>query len=161
MPRVRLTRRYRFSSAHRLHSPALSDEANRTIYGKCNNPFGHGHNYVLDVTISGELDENTGRLMPIHRLDDFVHRAIVNPMHLANLNTQIEEFARLVPTTENLASVVLDRLAAAWTLAFPGERATLEKVRIWETRNNIFQLAVPAAPDRQPQEQTGVAAART
>jgi 6-pyruvoyltetrahydropterin/6-carboxytetrahydropterin synthase len=161
MPRVRLTRRYRFSSAHRLHSPLLSEDDNRATYGKCNNPFGHGHNYVLDVTIEGELDENLGRLIPLDQLDAFVRRTVVDPMHLANLNTQIEEFAGLVPTTENLAAVAARRLASAWPLAFPGSMVLLEKVRIWETRNNIFQLAIPVVPEQSKVSQTGVETART
>ena len=120
MAEIRLTRRYRFSSSHRLHSPLLSDEENRRVYGKCNNPYGHGHDYLLDVTAAGEPDSFTGRLLPLALLDDLVRRVILIPMDRRDLNSEIDEFASLTPTTENLAIVVARRLADAWkrTLAF-------------------------------------------
>ena len=110
MPAIRLTRRYRFSSSHRLHSPLLSDAENRAVYGKCNNPHGHGHDYVLDVSVSGQPDPVTGRLMPLSHLDELVRRVILVPMDRRDLNSEIDEFAGLAPTTENLAIVVARRL---------------------------------------------------
>ena len=141
---VRVTRRYRFSAMHRLHAPELGEQRNREVYGKCNNPCGHGHDYVLDVTVRGPLDERLGRLLSIDQLDQFVRDTIVKAMDRRNLNVEIPEFGTLVPTTENLARVVANRLAAAWPLAFPGSAALPEKVRIWETKRNIFEVFVGA-----------------
>lgn len=141
-PLVRLTRRYRFSAAHRLHSACLTDEENRAVYGKCNNPYGHGHDYVMDVTIRGELDPRLGRLMSVEQLDAFVHRTVVGALAHRNLNAEVPEFATLVPTTENLARVAAARLSAAWPLAFPDSAALPEKVRIWETKRNIFEVFI-------------------
>lgn len=141
-PLVRLTRRYRFSASHRLHSAGLTDVENRAVYGKCNNPFGHGHDYVIDVTIRGELDPRLGRLMSVDQLDAFVQRTVVGALAHRNLNVDVPEFAALVPTTENLARVTAARLSAAWPLAFPESAALPEKVRIWETKRNIFEVFI-------------------
>jgi 6-pyruvoyltetrahydropterin/6-carboxytetrahydropterin synthase len=143
-PVVRVTRRYRFSASHRLHTLDLSDEENRDTYGKCNNPFGHGHDYVLDVTLRGELDQRLGRFITLDQFDEFVRRTILDPLDRRNLNAEVPEFAALVPTTENLAKVVAARLAAAWPLTFPGSAASPEKVKIWETKRNIFGVFVPS-----------------
>jgi len=142
MPKISLTRRYRFASSHRLHSPVLSDVENRAVYGKCNNPHGHGHDYVLDVSVAGEPDRITGRLLPLAHLDELVHRVILAPMDRRDLNSEIDEFAGLVPTTENLAIVIARRLESAWARALPRSPARLDKIRIHETKNNIFQVAV-------------------
>ncbi len=139
---IRLTRRYRFSSSHRLHSPMLSDSENRQVYGKCNNPYGHGHDYLLEVVIAGEPDPVTGRLLPLALLDELVNRVILSPMDRRDLNSEIDEFAGLVPTTENLAIVVARRLESAWAHALSGAAARLDKIRIHETKNNIFQISV-------------------
>jgi 6-pyruvoyltetrahydropterin/6-carboxytetrahydropterin synthase len=140
MADVRLTRRYRFSASHRLHSGALSEEENREVYGKCNNPYGHGHDYVMDVSIRGEVDEARGRLISIDALDRFVEAVVLKNFDRRNLNVEVSEFATLVPTTEVLAEVVARRLSEAWPIAFRGSGARFEKLRIWETRNNIFQV---------------------
>lgn len=142
MPTISLTRRYRFSSSHRLHSPLLSDAENRIVYGKCNNPHGHGHDYMLEVSVAGEPDPVTGRLLPLALLDELVRRVILAPMDRRDLNSEIDEFASLVPTTENLAIVVARRLESAWLHALPGAAARLEKIRIHETKNNIFEIRV-------------------
>lgn len=156
MAEVRVTRRYRFSSSHRLHSPVLSEGENREVYGKCNNPYGHGHDYTLDVSVTGALDPVRGRLVPLDRLDQLVRQVVLDPMDRRDLNTEVAEFTALVPTTENLAAVIAQRLASAWPIAFPGEAARFEKVRIWETRNNIFEMFAPRAASR-PQMQTDAA----
>jgi 6-pyruvoyltetrahydropterin/6-carboxytetrahydropterin synthase len=145
-PVVRVTRRYRFSASHRLHAPELSEERNREVYGKCNNPYGHGHDYVMDVTLRGPLDTRLGRLVSVDQFDQFVRCTIVDAFDRRNLNMDVPEFATLVPTTENLALVAAHRLAAAWPLAFPGCAALPEKVRIWETPRNIFEVYV-ASPE--------------
>src|SRR5271156_1597145 len=97
-----LTRRYRFSASHRLHSEEMSAEENRATYGKCNNPYGHGHNYTLEVTVSGAVDQSTGMVCNLSDLDSFVEREVLSRYDLENLNT-LQEFAHLVPTTENLS----------------------------------------------------------
>jgi 6-pyruvoyltetrahydropterin/6-carboxytetrahydropterin synthase len=144
MPQVTLTRRYRFSASHRLHTPLLDEARNFEVYGKCNNPYGHGHNYLLEVAITGAPDEATGRLMPLAELDRFVERVILEAVDHKDLNTQLEEFAALkpilVPTTENLAAVVAARLAREWPAAFPASAPRLEMLRIHETERNIFEV---------------------
>ena len=151
MPQVTLTRRYRFSASHRLHTPLLDEARNFEVYGKCNNPYGHGHNYLLEVAIAGAPDEVTGRLMPLRELDRFVERVILEAVDHKDLNTQVEEFAALkpilVPTTENLAAVVAARLASEWPAAFPASAARLEMLRIHETERNIFEVRV-GPPER-------------
>src|SRR5437868_14348851 len=115
---MRLTRRYRFSASHRLHSPELTDDRNREIYGKCNHPYGHGHDYVLDVSIKGPLDVATGRIVDLEILDSLVAREILGPFEHKNLNVEIDAFSQLVPTTENLAVEIRRRLNVAWDRVF-------------------------------------------
>src|SRR3954464_15570336 len=103
-----LSRRYRFSASHRLHSDHMSEADNRATYGKCNNPHGHGHNYVLEVTLGGQVDEN-GMVCNLVDLDECVHRQVVTKFDLENLNMR-EEFAESVPTTENLCTVIFGLL---------------------------------------------------
>ena len=136
----RVTRRYRFAASHRLHSARLSEDENRRLYGKCNNPFGHGHNYVLDVSARGPLDPATGRAVDTARLDTLVAREVLTPLEHRNLNTDVNCFERLVPTSENLAAEILRRLQDGWTTEFPGDWPRLEKVRIAETARNIFEI---------------------
>lgn len=150
MPAIKLTRRYRFSSSHRLHSPVLSEDENRRVYGKCNNPYGHGHDYLLEVTVEGEPDPVTGRMFPLALLDGLVRRVIIEPMDRRDLNSEIDEFASLVPTTENLAAVVARRIADAWPHVLPGAAARLDKIRIHETKNNIFQISAADPSVRPP-----------
>ncbi len=136
----RVTRRYRFAASHRLHSPRLSEEENQQLYGKCNNPFGHGHNYVVEVSARGPLEDSTGRAVDIARLDALVEREVVEPLEHRNLNAEVPAFERVVPTSENLAAEICRRLKSRWTEAFPGEWPRLEKVRIAETARNIFEI---------------------
>jgi 6-pyruvoyltetrahydropterin/6-carboxytetrahydropterin synthase len=130
---VKLTRRYQFSASHRLDTPALSAEQNRNLYGKCNNPFGHGHNYVLDVTVVGELDES-GQIVNREALDALVRERILARFDHHNLNTDIAELTGIVATTENLA-VAIKKALDPWPLP-----ANLYRVRISETERNIFEL---------------------
>jgi 6-pyruvoyltetrahydropterin/6-carboxytetrahydropterin synthase len=129
--KAHLHRRYRFSASHRLHSEQMSDEENRATYGKCNNPHGHGHNYVLEVTVSGQVDEN-GMVCNLVDLDECVQREVVTRFDLENLNMRVE-FAKAVPTTENLCTVIYDILKREFT------EAHLEKVRLEETMMNAFE----------------------
>lgn len=135
----RVTRSYPFAASHRLHAPQLSEEENRALYGKCNNPYGHGHNYVLEVTASGPLDE-FGRAIDAAQLDRLVEQQVLTPFSHRNLNLDVNSFADRVPTTENLAVEICRRLKENWAAAFPGEWPRLERVRIAETARNIFEV---------------------
>jgi 6-pyruvoyltetrahydropterin/6-carboxytetrahydropterin synthase len=135
----RVTRRYRFAASHRLHAPQLSDPENRQLYGKCNNPYGHGHNYEVEISARGPLD-GSGRAVDIGCLDELVAQQVLAPFAHRNLNQEIDSFARLVPTTENLAVEICRRLKDNWRTVFPGEWPKLERVRIAETARNIFEV---------------------
>lgn len=135
-----VTRRYRFCASHRLHTDALGEEENRRLYGKCNNPFGHGHNYELEVSARGPVDDATGRAVDLNALDTLVRRRVIEPLDHRNLNEEIEAFAEAVPTSENLGLEVARRLKQNWREAFPGPWPRLEKIRITETPRNIFQV---------------------
>lgn len=142
---VRLGRRYRFSASHRLHTDLLPAARNREVFGKCNNPHGHGHDYVMEITLAGPVDPAAGRLVPLDLLDHFVKRVWLDQVDRRNLNLDLAEFAAVVPTTENLALAAARRLAQAWPHWFGGRAARLEKVRIWETPRNIFEVLVADA----------------
>ena len=134
MPRAHLTRRYRFSASHRLHSEQFSERENQQVYGKCNNPYGHGHNYALEVTVNGLVDERTGMVCDLADLDGFVQKEILDRYEHCNLN-MLEEFSGHVPTTENLCMEIYRRLRN-------GFRPTqVEKVRMEETMMNSFEYA--------------------
>lgn len=138
---VHLSRRYTFCASHRLHSHQLSDEENRAIYGKCNNPNGHGHNYEVELTVRGEVDAVTGRSVDLFALDRLAEEQILKPFRYRNLNEEIEAFRLAVPTTENMALEVDRRLRAVWAEVFPAAGPRLEKVRIWETERNICEIS--------------------
>ena len=127
-----LSRRYMFSASHRLHSDGMSEGENAAIYGKCNNPYGHGHNYTLEVTVSGPVDQSTGMVCNLTDLDGFVHNEILERFDLQNLNT-LPEFAENVPTTENLCIAIYDILQRGF------KHAHLQKVRFEETMMNSFE----------------------
>ena len=129
-----LTRRYWFSASHRLHCDAMSEEENRSVYGKCNNPHGHGHNYALEVTVSGRVDPATGMICNLADLDAFVNEKIVERFGHENLNT-LSEFQGVVPTTENLCMEIYHILEQGF------HPATVEKVRMEETMLNSFEYA--------------------
>lgn len=136
----RVTRRYRFAASHRLHAAQLDDEQNRKLYGKCNNRYGHGHNYEVEISALGPLDRATGSAVDIAALDRLVARQILEPFDHRNLNAEVAEFERAVPTSENLAAEICRRLKHNWGAAFPGEWPRLDKVRIAETERNIFEI---------------------
>lgn len=129
-----LTRRYMFSASHRLHSETMSTEENLATYGKCNNPYGHGHNYALEVTVSGQVEEQTGMICNLVDLDRFVEAQILEHFDVQNLNT-LPEFAKNVPTTEHLCMVLYEILKRGFKFAH------LEKVRLEETMMNSFEYA--------------------
>ena len=138
---MRVTRRYRFAASHRLHSPRLSEEQNQETYGKCNNPYGHGHDYILEVTLQGPADQQTGLVMNREDFDGFVDRTVLQELRHSNLNTQIPVFAESVPTTENVAVEIRRRLADQWREAFPANGPRLERIRLYETRKNIIEVS--------------------
>jgi 6-pyruvoyltetrahydropterin/6-carboxytetrahydropterin synthase len=137
----RVTRAYPFAASHRLHALQLSEEENRALYGKCNNPHGHGHNYILEVTARGPLDQ-FGRAIDSAELDRLVEQQVLTPFAYRNLNLDVKSFADCVPTTENLAIEICRRLKENWAAVFPGEWPRLERVRIAETARNIFEVKV-------------------
>ena len=132
--KAHLTRRYLFSASHRLHSNAMSDDENAATYGKCNNPHGHGHNYVLEIAVSGPVAEDTGMVCNLADLDSFVHEEILERFDVQNLNT-LPEFVQAVPTTENLCVVIYEILQRGFS------HAHLDRVRLEETMMNSFEYA--------------------
>ena len=136
----RVTRRYEFAASHRLHSAELSEEENRQLYGKCNNPYGHGHNYVVEVSVRGPLDRATGRAVDLPALDGLVAREVLGPFGHRNLNQEVAAFGAVVPTSENLGFEICRRLKRNWKEVFPSEWPKLEKIRIGETPRNIFEV---------------------
>ena len=139
---TRITRRYRFAASHRLHSNQFSEEGNRELYGKCNNPYGHGHDYVLEVTAVGPLDAVSGRVVSIPELDRLVGETVLRDFDHKYFNADVGDFQELVPTSENILGVVEKRLKSEWVRTFPGEWPRLEKIRLRETRRNQFELKV-------------------
>lgn len=132
--KIELGRRYRFSASHRLHSAHLTEEENCRVFGKCNNPYGHGHNYIVEVTVSGDVDPATGMIANLADLDAFVERKMLDEFDLKSLNEDVPAFRDTVPTTENLCIEIFQRLQS-----FPS--AKLERIRIEETGKNSFEYA--------------------
>jgi len=132
--KIELGRRYRFAASHRLHSPRLSEDENYQVFGKCNNPHGHGHNYVLEVSFSGGIDPATGMIANLSDLDAFVQLRVLDEFDHSSLNEDVAAFRDKVPTTENLCMEIFRRLKT-----FPN--AKLERIRIEETGKNSFEYA--------------------
>ena len=132
--KLELGRRYRFSASHRLHSAHLTEEENCRVFGKCNNPYGHGHNYVVEVGLSGDVDPATGMIANLADLDAFVQRQVLDDFDHKSLNEDVPAFRDTVPTTENLCIEIFQRLKL-----FP--EAKLERVRVEETGKNSFEYA--------------------
>jgi 6-pyruvoyltetrahydropterin/6-carboxytetrahydropterin synthase len=132
--KAHLTRRYMFSASHRLHNDEMSAEENLVTYGKCNNPYGHGHNYLVEITVSGPVDEQTGMVCNLADLDGFVGKQIIERYDHQNLNL-VPDFNNRVPTTENLCVAIFEIVNRGF------EHAHLEKVRIEETMMNSFEYS--------------------
>jgi 6-pyruvoyltetrahydropterin/6-carboxytetrahydropterin synthase len=130
--KIELGRRYRFSAAHRLYTDKFSEEENVRVFGKCANPYGHGHNYVLEISVSGDIDPATGMIANLVDLDSFVEREVLEAFDCRSLNEDVPAFRNVVPTTENLCIEIFERLKN-----FP--KAKLERVRVQETTNNSFE----------------------
>ena len=128
-----LTRKIEFSASHYYHNPALSPEENRRIFGKCNNPNGHGHNYRLEVTVAGEIDSSTGMVCNLSELDSFVEQNILDRFDHAHLNRDQELFTDTVPTSENVCRAIFGIVKGGFKLA------NLQKVWLGETSLNSFE----------------------
>ncbi|HTD22302.1 MAG TPA: 6-carboxytetrahydropterin synthase [Terriglobales bacterium] len=124
---VYLTRRTEFSASHYYHNPEFSAEENRRIFGKCNNPHGHGHNYTLEVTVKGEIDSKSGFVVDLKQLKDIMNREVIDALDHRHLNKEVPEFEHQVPTSENLAVAIWKRLQPKLSVA------RLHRVRLYET----------------------------
>lgn len=133
MPIVRVTRRLHFSAGHRLHSPELSDQENREIYGLCSNPNGHGHNYGLEVTLKGEVDPRTGYVVDLKRVRETVEEVVLRDVDHANLNVDVPWLEGTIPTAENIAIAIWRRLEEV----FPG--GVLDRVVVSESERNYVE----------------------
>jgi 6-pyruvoyltetrahydropterin/6-carboxytetrahydropterin synthase len=137
-----LSRRYYFSASHRLHSQALTSSENTRVYGKCNNPFGHGHDYRLEVSVAGAVDPVSGLIVPIAELDRFVEEKILRLFAHRNINLDVPQFAKLVPTTENLAIVMGALIEQSWPVSFEELGARPVRIHIQETARNGFEVVL-------------------
>jgi 6-pyruvoyltetrahydropterin/6-carboxytetrahydropterin synthase len=137
---MRVTRRYRFAASHRLHSEVFTEEQNRDLYGKCNNPYGHGHDYVLDVTAEGPVDPRSGQVVHVPTLDRLVSEEVLRDFDHHYMNADLAEFQSLVPTSENIMRVIENRLMSHWRERFPDNGPRLEGIRLRETKRNVFEL---------------------
>jgi 6-pyruvoyltetrahydropterin/6-carboxytetrahydropterin synthase len=133
MPQVTVTRRMRFNAAHRIHNPELSDEENLALFGKCNSPNWHGHNYTLEISVTGPIDPRTGYVIDLSVLKAIVQREVIDPVDHRNLNLDVDFMRGVNPTTENI-------VVACWRVLEP--RVTpgrLTRLRLWETENNYVE----------------------
>jgi 6-pyruvoyltetrahydropterin/6-carboxytetrahydropterin synthase len=126
---VYLTRKAEFSASHYYHNPKFTPEENRRIFGKCNNPHGHGHNYTLEVTVKGQVDQRSGFVVDLKQLKDIMNREVIDAMDHRFLNEEVAEFKNSIPTTENLAISIWQRLQPKLNLA------QLHRVRVYETQD--------------------------
>jgi 6-pyruvoyltetrahydropterin/6-carboxytetrahydropterin synthase len=132
-PNVTVTRRLHFSAAHRVHNPAMSDEENRRTFGKCNNPNWHGHNYILDVSVRGTVEERTGFVTDLGRVRDIVQSHVIEKVDHRNLNCDVEMLRDVIPSTENV-------ILAFWRVLQPALRPLqLTRLVLWETPNNYVE----------------------
>ena len=133
MPQVTITRRLYFNAAHRVHNPALSEAENKALFGKCNNPNWHGHNYTLDVSVTGEVDERTGYVIDLGALKRIVEREVIDKVDHKNFNLEVDFMRGVIPTTENI-------VVGIWRVLEPAIRpARLTRLVLWETPNNYVE----------------------
>ncbi len=149
---MQFTRRYRFSASHRLHAPGMSNEQNAEVYGKCNNRFGHGHNYAVEITVAGPVDAETGFVVDMVQMDAFARREIVDRFDETHLNADPVFMGDCVPSTENLAYEIERVFKAEMPKLDATGRLRLTRVRIEETGNNSFELMCD-----EPQKQSRAA----
>jgi 6-pyruvoyltetrahydropterin/6-carboxytetrahydropterin synthase len=135
MARVTVTRRLRFNAAHRVFNPSFSDEKNQDTFGKCNNPNWHGHNYTLDVSVEGQIDEQTGYVMDLSKLKELVSTKVVNLVDHKNFNLDVPFMRGRIPTSENI-------IVAFWEILEPAiSPARLVRLVLWETENNYVEYS--------------------
>jgi 6-pyruvoyltetrahydropterin/6-carboxytetrahydropterin synthase len=133
MPNVTVTRRLHFNAAHRVHNPALSDQENTALFGKCNNPNWHGHNYTLDVSVTGPIDERTGYVIDLAVLKRIVEREVIDKADHRNFNLEVDFMQGIIPTTENI-------VVAMWNVIAPAiAPAKLTRLVLRETDNNSVE----------------------
>ena len=133
MPNVRVTKRLRFNAAHRVHNPELSAEENTALFGPCNNPNWHGHNYVLEVTVEGPIDARTGYVIDLGKLRQIVEREVISQVDHRNMNLEVPFLAGTNPTAENI-------VVACWRVLEPRVApGKLSRLRLWETENNYVE----------------------
>jgi 6-pyruvoyltetrahydropterin/6-carboxytetrahydropterin synthase len=133
VPQVTITRRLHFSAAHRVHNPALSDNENKRLFGKCNNPNWHGHNYMLDVSVCGPLDEKTGYVVDLARIKDIAQAHVIDKVDHRNFNLDVDFMRGTIPTTENIVVVF-------WRVLEPALKpAQLVRLVLWETVNHYVE----------------------
>ena len=133
MPRVTVTRRLRFNAAHRVHNPHLSEAENSRLFGKCNNPNWHGHNYTLDVSVEGDVDQKTGYVCDLSQLKAIVEREIIATVDHRNFNLDVPFMKDVIPTSENI-------VARFWEILEPKVKpARLARLVLWETENNYVE----------------------
>ncbi|MDQ2777686.1 MAG: 6-carboxytetrahydropterin synthase [Acidobacteriota bacterium] len=140
---ISITRRYRFSASHRLHTAELSGAENAQLYGKCNNPFGHGHDYILEVTATGPVNAASGLILPIAKLDRLVDEQVLRMFASRNINLDVPQFQALVPTTENIAGVIAQLIQGAWDSYIGDPAVNLIRVHVQETDRNGFEILTP------------------
>ncbi len=153
---ISLTRVYRFSASHRLHSRELSAARNAELFGKCNNPYGHGHDYTLSVTVRGRLDERTGLLIRRERLDALVRDRVLHLFAHRNINADVPQFEKSVATTENIALVIADLLKRHWDEYLGETDVHLQRVHIQETGRNAFEALMPVPPTKKAVKNEGL-----
>ena len=141
MPIVRVTRRVHWNSAHRLYRPDWSDDENARVFGDCSNPHWHGHNYEMDVTVSGPVDPETGYVLDLKVLKDLLQERVVGDLDHRNLNLQVPWLQGLNPTTENLVVAIWNRVADRLP-----EGLRLERIVLWETPRNYVEYTGDRAP---------------
>ena len=132
---VLLTKKFKFSASHRLYKPELSDSENAEIFGKCSNPNGHGHNYILEVTVSGNVNDNTGYVIDLGELKRFVQDRIIDKVDHKNLNLDVEFLKGIIPTSENIVICIWNVLEKD----FNSENVKLYSLKLHETENNIVE----------------------
>ena len=133
MPQVTITRRLLFNAAHRVHNPALSDAENQALFGKCNNPNWHGHNYTLDVSVKGDVDEKTGYVIDLAKVKAIVEREVIAKVDHRNFNLEVDFMQGVIPTTENI-------VVGIWRVLAPAlAPAKLSRLVLWETPNNYVE----------------------
>ncbi|MGI4755718.1 MAG: 6-carboxytetrahydropterin synthase [Janthinobacterium lividum] len=148
-PMVHFSRRYRISMSHRLHAPGMTEDQNRETYGKCNNPYGHGHNYFVEITVAGPVHPATGFVVDLPGLDALAQRELLDRFDGSHLNADSTFSAEFVPSTENFAMEVERMFRVAVPLLDPAGKLRLQNVRVEETANNSFDLPSSPRSERQ------------